>query len=339
MQRILSFGEILLRLSPDSDGAWLANNKMTVYVGGAEANVAMNLGHWNVPVDYFSVFPDNFLSDHILGILKSRNVGIERSLRRGSKIGMYILPVGQELKNAGVIYDRHQSSFSLLGPGEINWRDVLQGIDWLHLSAISPALTPQTSELCLELLQAAADAGVQVSLDLNYREKLWKYGKRPDEIMPSLIALSDLVMGNVWAIQRMTGIVPSTDLSKLQTDDAFIQASQELSMELMRLSPRCRMVANTFRFENNGGIRYFGTFMKDNEFVCSRSYSTAHVVDKVGTGDCFMAGLLYGLHHGFEIRQCVEFAASAAFRKLFVSGDTTTDSAADILATIEHGKS
>jgi 2-dehydro-3-deoxygluconokinase len=206
MNKVLCFGELLLRMSPLLQGKWLNNAYMPVYIGGAELNVAAALAKWNIPVSYFTALPENYLSKEICNDLQQRNIDIDNIHFSGNRIGIYFLPQGADLKHAGVIYDRSNSSFAELKPGMIDWEKVLHNISWFHFSAISPALNENIALVCKEVLEAASKKNISISVDLNYRSKLWQYGNRPAEIMPELVQHCDVIMGNIWSANILLGI-------------------------------------------------------------------------------------------------------------------------------------
>src|SRR5690349_16076634 len=183
MKKVLSFGDILLRLSPDTQGKWISEHAMPVYIGGAELNVANALAKWQVPVAYCSAAPDNYLTSSILQQLQSNGIDTSRMITSGDRIGIYYLAQGTDLKHAGVIYDRANSSTALLQTKQVNWDEILKDISWFHFSAISPAISENLAEVCEEVLQVAQSKGITISVDLNYRAKLWKWGKEPHEVM------------------------------------------------------------------------------------------------------------------------------------------------------------
>ncbi|OLY92122.1 2-dehydro-3-deoxygluconokinase [Cnuella takakiae] len=328
MQRILCFGELLLRLSPVLGGAWLQRNELPVFIGGAELNVATALARWEQPVSYCTALPDNYLTTEILEAVGAKGIDTAKVLRRGHRIGSYYLPQGADLKNAGVIYDRAYSSFWELKPGEINWDEVLEGVSWFHFTAISPALNETVAQVCAEGAKAAADRGITVSVDLNYRARLWQYGKHPADIMPSLVQYCDVVMGNIWAAEKMLGIPVAEGL--VDEKEACLSQAGKTSRAIMERFPRCKQVANTFRFDAGSGVRYYATFYKDGQLYVAPEQYTDHVVDKIGSGDTFMAGLIYGNQKGKDAQAIIDFAAAAAFNKLFIKGDATTATVADI---------
>lgn len=332
VKKILSFGELLLRICPDGEGEWLAENRLPFYVGGAEANVATALALWGLSSAYVTALPENFFSRQLSGYLAARGIDVSRVLYQGNRVGLYYLPKGKDLKNAGVIYDRAYSSFSELAPGTIDWDTILtEDIGWLHFSAISPALNRAAAAVCEELLQAAVAKGIRISVDLNYRAKLWQYGASPLEIMPGLVKYCDLVMGNLWAAEKMLGIAVDAGMGAESSKEACLDHARRTSESILTAFPTVKLVANTFRFsEGETGIRYSTTLYTEGQLYDSREYRAAKIIDQVGSGDCFMAGLIYGLSRSKGARETLEFATAAAFQKLFIPSDATNQPASEI---------
>lgn len=324
-QKVFCFGELLLRMSPSLERQWIQSNQMPVYIGGAELNVATALANWNVPVTYSTALPEHYLTQEILEELRSKNIGTDTVHFSGNRIGTYYLPQGADLKNAGVIYDRAYSSFWELKPGMINWDEMLDGCSWFHFSAISPALNEIAPAVCEEALRAAKAKGIIISVDLNYRAKLWKYGKEPNEIMPLLAEYCDVIMGNIWAEEKLLGIPVDNGLVEQDQKELYLAHSRKTSLAILDKFANCRVVANTFRFDaGDGGIRYYATLNTISAQTVSAEFATDKVVDKIGSGDCFMAGLIYGLYHEHAPLEVIDFAAAAAFGKLQEKADATS---------------
>jgi 2-dehydro-3-deoxygluconokinase len=333
---VLTFGEILLRFVPDADGKWLKNNKLPFYVVGAELNVATALALFGVPTKYFTAVPDNELSDQIIVHLKGRNIDTTPIYRGGSRLGVFYLTQGKDLKNSAVIYDRAGSAFAELTTGVIDWDSIFKGVSWLHFSAICPALSQQTAELCEEMLIAASHRNITISVDLNYRAKLWKYGKEPDEIMSKLAQYCDLIMGNLWASEKLLGIPVPKDIDQSAQKNDYLQAALNSSMQMMQQYPKCKAVANTFRFDKGNGINYYSALYTNNQLYHSAEYNSDSVLDKVGTGDCFMGGLIYGFYNQKSPSDILNFATAAAFRKFFIEGDATNSTVEEINNTVSY---
>ena len=335
MSKTLCFGELLLRLSPSAEGDWLQKNTLPAFVGGAEANVATALALWGQQVGYCTALPDNFLSKQLSDYLQKRNIDTSSIHYSGNRVGVYYLQQGTDVKNAGVVFDRAGSSFSQLQKGMIDWDKVFNGISWFHFSAIAASLTMSAAEVCEEALEAASSNGITISLDLNYRNKLWQYGKQPIDIMPGLTKYCDVVMGNLWSANVMLGIPIDDALVKTDSKKAYLEQAVKTSKAIQQKFPKVKTVANTFRFDRNEGILYY-TALYNGELFVSAEYNSDKVLDKVGSGDCFMAGLIYGMSNDHTPQQTLDFATSAAYNKLFIKGDTTNQTANDIKSTIKH---
>lgn len=331
MNKVCCFGELLLRFSPVADGGWIRQTTMPVFVGGAELNVATALANWDVPVKYSTVLPENSLADDIIGYVAEKGIDPSGIVRFGQRIGTYYLPQGTDLKNAGVIYDRAHSAFSELTIGKVDWDSMLEGTSWLHVSAISPALSANVAAACRELLEAASAKGITVSIDLNYRARLWQYGMAPADVMPGLVEHCDVVMGNIWAANTLLGIPVDEHIHVKGQPADLLNHALATSEAIQERFPRCKVVANTFRFDAPPtGLRYYTTLYVDGQQYVSSELFTESVVDRVGSGDCFMAGLIYGLYNRHAPQTIVDFAAAAAFGKLQELGDATGQSVADI---------
>jgi 2-dehydro-3-deoxygluconokinase len=321
---VLSFGELLLRITPDAGGNWLRENTLPVFVGGAELNVATALALWDVPSRYFTALPQNGMSAQVIDFLNEKDIDTSSIMFHGKRIGLYFLTKGQDLKHDALIYDRAHSAFADLTTSLIDWDKVLDGVTWFHFSAICPAISQNVADVCKEALQAASAKGITISLDLNYRSKLWQYGKKPVEIMPELAQYCDLIMGNIWAANNMLGIPIIPDIVESGQKSLYLKAAQNTSEEIIKQFPKCKAVANTFRFDaNNTNVDYYTALYIDGKLYDSKEYQAETIVDKVGSGDCYMAGLIYGFYNNNDPQQLLEFATAAAFTKLFVNSDAT----------------
>jgi 2-dehydro-3-deoxygluconokinase len=317
--KVCCFGELLLRMSPELNGKWIEDASIPFYIGGAELNVATALANWDVPVKYCTAVPNNYLSEEICASLNKKNIDTSAILFQGDRIGMYFLPQGADLKNAGVIYDRAGSSFWDLQPGMIDWDLVLADCNWFHWSAISPALNANTAALFTEAVKAARKKGLTISVDLNYRSKLWQYGVSPKEIMLPLLADCDVVMGNIWAVESLLGIASPIKDSNGKSVEELIAAAKINIASLQDVFKNIKHIAYTFRLAEN----YFGVLYQDKTMTVSNIYKINEVVDKVGSGDCFMAALIYGLLSELPSNDIINRSAVAAIGKMQEKGDAT----------------
>lgn len=331
-KKVLAFGEVLLRMSPEMNLGWVKNNSIPTYIGGAELNTATALANWHVPAECLTALPNNSLSDEIIDAISKRNIGTSKIIRSGERVGIYFLPQGADLKNSGVIYDRAHSSFSELQTGTIDWAEVYEDVEWLHFSAISPALNQDIADLCLEALQEAKKHKVKVSVDLNYRAKLWKYGKEPIDIMPQLVEYCDLIMGNLWAANKLLGTSLDADIAiNNASKEDYLLHAELVSKEILLKFKNCKSVANTFRFDlSTEGIEYYTTLYTENQLFVSPHFEKEKVTDKVGSGDCFMAGLIFGFYENHKPQDIIDFAAAAAIGKLNELGDATKQKVEDV---------
>jgi 2-dehydro-3-deoxygluconokinase len=322
-KKVCSFGEILLRYAIPTTQNWINLPKLAVYLGGAELNVATALANWGIPVKYCTVMPDHFMTEQIVNDLASLQIDVSAIQKRGERIGSYFLAEGADVKHAGIIYDRAHSAFSALKVGMMDWETVLDDCEWLHFSAIVPALNLDLVAVCHEALQVACAKGIKISIDLNYRAKLWTYTQDMISIMQPLVNQCDMVMGNVWAAKILLGI-PLNDAPKdvLHPQNCLEQAA-ETSANIFAKFPKVKIIANTFRFANDLETIYYGTLHQDKQHYQSTVFKTNSVVDKVGSGDCFMAGLIYGFLQNMDNQTIINYAAAAAFGKLQEKGDAT----------------
>jgi 2-dehydro-3-deoxygluconokinase len=229
-------------------------------------------------------------------------------------------------------YDRDNTSFSGLKPGVIDWGKIFSDCSWFHFSAISPALNENVAAVCKEAIEAAVSKGLTISVDLNYRSKLWQYGKQPVDVMTDLVKYCNVIMGNVWAVESLLGIKSPVERSAGKTQQQLIDAAGESMMQLHKQYPQATTLAYTYRLENT----YWALLHNRNEQAVSDEFTVNNVVDKVGSGDCFMAGLIYSLYHQHNLKDIIDFAAAAAVGKLYEAGDATKQTIEDINRNVKN---
>jgi 2-dehydro-3-deoxygluconokinase len=322
IHKVFCFGEILLHYAPPSGTNYIDSHQMPFYLGGAELNVATALANWDIPVKYATAMPANFLAEHIIGYLTKKNIDTSAIQFSGHRIGCFYLATGLDMKSAGVVYDRDNSSFASIQKGSIDWKEVLKDVHWFHFSAISVSLTQNATDVCTEALIAATELGIPISVDLNYRAKLWQYGKTPIEVMSHLVKYCSVLMGNLWAVEDMLGISSSISSSVGSSNEELVKAAHKSMTTLKEQFPLLNTMAYTFRLADN----YFGVLNSENIFYNSSVYELKEVKNIVGTGDCFMAGLIYGIRHHHTPEEIINFAAAAAVGKLYELGDATEQS-------------
>ncbi len=318
--KVISYGEILFRITP-----YPQKFSAEFSLGGAELNVATALATWGVDVSYVSRMPKNVLSDTVDGILQGLKIDTSRMLWGGERMGIYYLAPGGDMQSHSVVYDRKYSSFSELQPGTVDWDKYLEGATWLHWTAITPAINENAAAIISELIAAAKKKNIIVSTDLNYRRLLWKYGKTPQDVMPGLVKNCDVIMGNIWSASQMLGI--AWDENDLVTTDknSCKKIAAQVAGDIIKTFPECKQVAFTFRFtKDNGSLDYFATLFNHSGLTDSISFYRDHVVDSVGSGDSFMAGLIYGMLSDMPDQELINFAAASAVSKLNIKGDANT---------------
>lgn len=337
MNKVLCFGELLLRLPPAHGGEWLRENNMPVFIGGAELNVATALARWEKPVKYFTALPDNIISKDIKSYLQQKNIDTSPIIYSGERIGLYYLQKGADMKSAANIFDRKYSSFSMLETGFVDWDEILKNVSWFHFSAIAPAVSATAAALCAEALAAASKKNITISVDLNSRSNLWQYGKQSNEVMPELVKYCNVIMGNVWAANALLGIPVDENIHQNATQENYLINATASANHIFEKFPNCQSVAYTFRFDSDvSNIEYYATLNNRKEQFVSPIFKTNEIVERVGSGDCFMAGLIYGLSSQHSGDDVISFAAAAAFGKLQEHGDATNNTVEKINKILEN---
>lgn len=321
-QNILVFGELLIRLSSKTNDLLDPTEGVTLYPGGSEANVAASLAHFGKQVSYVTVAPNNVLAETTLKHLSDISVDTRKVINQGDRLGLYFLLSANGLSNGEVVYDRKYSSFSFLKPGMIKWDDLLTGHTWFHWSALTPALNGDLALVMLEALESASRMGMKISVDLNYRSKLWDYGKQPIEVMPALVQYCHVIMGNIWAADKMLGAGVDLTLDRETPSSVYYQQATTSAQNIFKNYPNCEHVANTFRFMDNPKHNlFYGTYHTKSANYISKIRETNEVVDRIGSGDAFMAGLILAIADNEDGQSVVDKATAAGFQKLFTKGD------------------
>lgn len=321
--KLLCFGELLYRIQ--CTGGLFCNNQQSdvfLYPGGSEANVAVATAQLGIDTSYMSCGPNNVLVNTILNLMKDVHIDVSKFRYEGDRLGSYILLGANGLTTGEVIYDRKYSSFSDLKEDDIDWATIFDGIDWFHWTALTPALSQAHADLCSRALLEARKRNLTVSVDLNYRNRLWQYGKTPLEIMPDLVSQCDVIMGNIWASNIMLGTYIddkwSADRSKLD----YPTISESVADEVFAKFPRCKHLAFTFRFMDNASHNLlYATYHTEQGHYVSNIFETNNLVDRIGSGDAFMGGFIAGLIHEYAPQELIDYATKIGYKKLFVNGD------------------
>lgn len=322
MKRIVTFGEVMLRLSTPGFLRFGQSRQLDVTFGGGEANVAVSLANYGMDAEFVTRLPENDMAEACIMELKGLGVGTGHCIYGGERLGIYFLESGAVARGSKVIYDRAHSSISTVEKGMIDWDEVLKGADWFHWTGITPAISQGAADVCMEAIQAANRLGVPVSCDLNYRKKLWKYGKTASEVMPALVAGCDIILGNEEDAEKEFGIKPEGFDAENTGGEIDEKRFESVCRQLMEKFPRCRKVAITLRGSINASHNTWGGVLFDGEKLhISRRYDITHIVDRVGGGDSFMGGLIYGLLTYGDNQKALEFAAAASALKHTIIGD------------------
>jgi len=318
--KIVTFGEVMIRLTTPGFSRFGQQNQFDINFGGGEANVAVSLANYGLNAEFVTRLPNNDIADACIRELKGLGVNTSHILKGGERMGIYFVEKGAVARASKVIYDRAHSSFSTIESSAIDWKEILSDAQWFHWSGITPAASESAALACLEAIRVANQLGVTVSCDLNYRAKMWKYGKAATEVMPKLVAGTDVVMGNEEDAEMCLGIKPeNTDITKGEIDkDAYSGVSQKIIEQF----PRVKKVITTLRESISASHNdWSGVIWNGNELLKSKNYKITHIVDRVGGGDSFMGGLIYGLTQLETEQEALEFAVAASALKHTVEGD------------------
>lgn len=322
MNKIVTFGEIMLRLTPPGFKRFSQANEFEVIYGGGESNVAVSLANYGLQVDFVTRLPQNDIGDCALMALRGRNVGTHHIVRGGERLGIYFLEMGAVSRGSKVIYDRAHSGMASIEAGMIDWEAVFQDATWFHWTGITPAISQGAADACLEAIQTANRLGITVSTDLNYRKNLWKYGKTPGEIMPDLVEGCDIILGNEEDAEKHFGLHPeNVDVTK----GGSVEGEAYLSVlkQLMEKFPRAKKVITTLRGSISASHNTWSGVLYDGKTLFEApTYQITHIVDRVGGGDSFMAGLIYGLlTYPDNDQKALNFAVAASCLKHTIYGD------------------
>ena len=321
--KIVTFGEIMLRLATPDYLRFCQANQYNATFGGGEANVAISLANFGMNVEFVTRLPQNDIAKTCVMELKKYGVGTQHILYGGERMGIYFLETGAVARASKVIYDRSHSSISEIEPGSIDWESILKDATWFHWTGITPAISANAAACCLEAIKAANKLGVTVSCDLNYRKNLWKYGKTASEIMPALTEGCDIILGNEEDAEKVFGIKPEGFDAAKSNGDIDAAKFEYVCQQLMQRFPKAKKVIITLRGSINANHNTWGGILYDGKHLFqSRNYDITHIVDRVGGGDSFMGGLIFGLHkYAGNDQRALDFAVAASCLKHTIYGD------------------
>jgi len=319
--KVVTFGEMMLRLATPGYLRFSQAEIFEVTYGGGEANVAISLANYGLDAHFVSRIPDNDIGEACLGTLRKYKVNTESIVSGGQRLGIYFLESGAVSRGSKVVYDRAHSAISEIEPGMVDWDHVLDGAKWFHWTGITPAISEGAARVCQEAIQFANSRGVTVSTDLNFRKNLWKWGKHASEVMPDLVAGCDIILGNEEDAEKVFDIHPEgVDVTHGKVDGA---AYQSVGQQLMKKFPKALKVIITLRGSVNANHNsWSGVLWDGNKLIQAPTYQITHIVDRVGGGDSFMGGLIYGLlTYPGDDQQALNFAVAASCLKHTIKGD------------------
>ena len=330
-EKIATFGENMLRLSPPDHQRFVQARSFDVIFGGGEANVAASLANFGFSVDFISKLPKNLIGDSCIQFLRQFGINTDNIIRGGNRIGIYFLEMGVSVRPSLVIYDRANSAIAEADTDDFNWNSIFENVSWFHWTGITPAISQNLADICLEAVKVAQDMGVTVSCDLNYRNKLWKYGKEPSDIMPELVEYCDVAIGNEEDAEKVLGIkAPDTDITSGKLDAEKYKYVVE---EMVNSYPNLKKVAITLRGSLSASHNTWSALLYDGKKIYyGPQYDIIPILDRVGGGDSFMAGLIYGLlTYNEDLQSALNFAVAASCLKHTIIGDFNLVSVEEIL--------
>lgn len=335
---VVTFGEIMLRLAPPGFERFLQSPQFVATFGGGEANVAVALGGFGIPARYVTVLPpNNPISDAFLGEMRRFGVDPSSIVRGKGRFGIYFVEAGANQRPSKVVYDRENSAIALAKPGDINWDKAFDGAGWFHVTGITPAISQSAADLALEAVQKARAKGLTVSCDLNYRKNLWKYGKTAKEVMTELVKFVDIGIANEEDCQMALGVQAEADVHAGKLE---VSHFHDLTTRVMTQFPNLKMLAITLRESKSASHNGWSACLNDGTgFLVSRHYDITHIVDRVGGGDCFAGGLIYGLLNLPSHQDAIEFAVAASCLKHSIPGDFSRFTADEVNSLLKSGGS
>jgi 2-dehydro-3-deoxygluconokinase len=332
--RVVAFGEIMLRLKSPGFERFFQSPVLEATFGGGEANVAISLAQFGVDVAYVTVLPDNPIADACVGEIRKAGVDTSLIARGGDRIGTYYLEAGANQRPSKVVYDRAGSGIATAKPGSLDWDRIFDGASWFHITGITPALSQSAADLSVEAVRKAKEKGLTVSCDYNYRKKLWKYGRPTTEVMPEIVRSVDIGIANEEDCQRSLGISveSGTDWqSDVEAGKLDVAKYRALSEKVLQAFPNLKKQTITLRESHSASHNSWSACLHNREvFHLSPRYEITHIVDRVGGGDAFAAGLIYGLLRGMSDEAALDFAVAASCLKHSIVGDCNRVTVAEV---------
>jgi len=329
MSKYVTFGEVMLRLSPPGFEILLQTPQLVATFGGAEANVAVSLANYGEDVAFVTAAPKNAIGDALIKELRSFNICTKHIRRSGDRLGIYFAETGAAMRPSKVIYDRAHSAIAEVKPGDFDWDEIFDGAKWFHTTGITPAIAKGTADVALEAVKRAAESGLMVSCDLNYRKKLWKWGKSPQEVMSELVRYVDVLIANEEDCQKCLGIEVDVDVTAGNLD---ILKYEELAKKVMAKYDNVKYLAVSLRESVSADWNNWSVVLASKEaFHVSKKYEIRDIVDRIGGGDAFGSGLIWGMNNLEGLQAAAEFAAAVSALKHTIYGDFNRVTLEDVI--------
>jgi 2-dehydro-3-deoxygluconokinase len=321
-KKFITFGEALLRLSAPGYLRIEQASELNVAFGGAELNVAVSLSRFGKEVEFIARIPENEIGDACLAYIRKYNIGLSNIVRGGSRLGLYYYETGAAQRPSLVLYDRANSGAATIEPGMVNWAGVFSSVGWFHFSGITASLSESSAKVCLEAVTEAKRLGIIVSCDLNYRSKLWNWGKEAIDVMSELVRHCDVIIGNEEDAEKSLGVkAPETDITKANLkSENYLVVCEELS----NTYPNLQTIVFTLRGSLSASHNTWSGVLwnKDKGFFSGVSYDIKPIVDRLGGGDSFSAGIIFGLtEFKDDYQKALDFALSASCLKHSIQDD------------------
>ncbi len=332
MKKVVTFGEIMLRLAPPGFLRFSQASSFDVVYGGGESNVAVSLANYGIPVDFVTRLPQNNIGECAMMEMRKRGVNTNNIIWGGDRLGIYFLETGAVARGSKVIYDRAHSAIAQIQRGMVDWEAVFTDAQWFHWTGITPAISQGAADACLEAVEAASKLGITISTDLNYRKKLWKYGGDREAIMTELTNHCDIILGNEEDAEMHFGIKPEGLDVTTQGHDVKAEAFLSVCQQMMEKFPKARKVITTLRGSISASHNTWAGVLYDGKTMFeSPQYQITDIVDRVGGGDSFMGGLIYGLiTYPDDDQNALNFAVAASCLKHTIKGDANLVTVAEV---------
>ncbi|MEL4457314.1 sugar kinase [Lutimonas vermicola] len=332
MSKVITFGEIMLRLAPPGFLRFSQTDQFDAIYGGGESNVAVSLANYGISVDFVTRLPKNDIGACAMMEMRKRGVGVDKIVYGGERLGIYFLETGAVSRGSKVVYDRAHSAIAEIESGMIDWNKVFEGAEWFHWTGITPAISQGAADVCLEAVKAASNLGITISTDLNYRAKLWKYGGDREAIMTELTSYCDIILGNEEDAEMHFGIKPEGLDITTQGHDVKAEAFLSVCQQMMEKFPKAKKVITTLRGSISASHNtWAGVLYDGSKMYVSRQYQITDIVDRVGGGDSFMGGLIYGLlSYPDNDQNALDFAVAASCLKHTIKGDANLVTVAEV---------